>query len=116
MKRLIILLSLLIVIPGFVSSHVYILEQNPPPDAVLKAPPKKVRIVFVGSVEPVFSRIEVFDPNGKKVSKKSKCLEDDTIMEVALQENLSPGKYTVKWICVSLDGHKQTGEYTFICK
>lgn len=61
----------------------------------------------------MFSKIEVFDQNGKKVSKETRCTQDDTVMEVALEKGLPPGTYTVKWKCMSLDGHKQTGEYTF---
>lgn len=104
----------LLLIPLPVFGHVYILECNPEQDAILDAPPEKITITFVGTVEPVFSKIEVFDSEGNKVSgKKTEFSEDDTVMEVTLKENLNPGKYTVKWTCMSLDGHKQTGEYSF---
>ena len=85
----------------------------PPENAVLFKSPEKVTITFLGSIEPVFSKIEVYDKNGKKVSQKTICREDDTIMEAELDRNLPAGEYRVKWKCMSLDGHKQTGEYTF---
>jgi methionine-rich copper-binding protein CopC len=107
---------LFILIPALAFSHVYLFECDPAQEAVLTAPPEKVRITFVGSLEPVFSKIEVFSPNKEKVSKKTKFFEDDTIMEVALQPNLEKGTYTVKWTCMSLDSHKQTGEYSFTIK
>jgi methionine-rich copper-binding protein CopC len=107
----------LLLIPLSVSGHVYLLECNPEQDAILDAPPEKITITFVGTLEPVFSKIEVFDSEGKKVSgKKTAFSEDDTVMEVALDADLDSGKYTVKWKCMSLDGHKQTGEYTFTIK
>jgi methionine-rich copper-binding protein CopC len=112
MKRLASLCALLF-IPVALFAHVYQLECNPPENAVLSQPPEKVTITFLGSVEPVFSKVEVFDMNGNKVSKKTICREDDTIMEAELDKNLPAGEYTVKWMCMSLDGHKQKGEYTF---
>ncbi len=114
MKHIIAFCLMMIFIPVLVSAHVYILEYNPEQDAILDAPPEKITITFVGTVEPLFSKIEVFDSEGNKVSKKkTEFKEDDTVMEVALKKELDSGEYTVKWVCMSLDGHKQKGEYTF---
>jgi methionine-rich copper-binding protein CopC len=114
MRKFIIFLSFFVLIPVIVDAHVYMMETNPEPNAILRESPKMVTITFLGSIEPAFSKIEVFDKSGKKVSKKkTKCREDDTIMEVELEEELAPGEYTVKWLCMSLDGHKQKGFYTF---
>ena len=112
MKRLAALFAILL-IPVTLFAHVYQLESYPPENAVLSESPEKVSITFLGSIEPVFSKIEVYDKNGKKVSKKIKCREDDTTMETELDRNLPAGEYRVKWKCMSLDGHKQKGEYTF---
>ncbi len=116
MKRLRIFTLFFILVPAIVYAHVYLRECSPAIDEVLTSSPKKVIITFVGSVEPAFSRIEVFNEEGKKLSKKTKFLEDDTVMEVELSEVLKSGTYTVKWLCVSLDGHKQTGSYKFTIK
>jgi methionine-rich copper-binding protein CopC len=118
MKKLIILVAfLLIMSPSFVFSHVYVLECYPEIDSTVEASPKKVRITFLGNFEPAFSRIEVFDHKGNKVSKKkTKHLEDNTIMEVDIIEKLDPGAYRVKWISLGLDGHKQSEEYSFTIK
>jgi methionine-rich copper-binding protein CopC len=97
-------------------AHIYTLEYSPEPDSTLNEPPKKVMITLVGSVEPAFSRIEVFSSDGEKVSGKTSFKEDDTIMETELKENLPPGKYTVKWKCMSLDGHLQKKEFVFFIK
>jgi copper transport protein len=112
MKRLASLCAMLL-IPVALFAHVYQLECYPPENAVLSESPKKVTITFLGSVEPAFSKTEVFDMNGKKISKKTTFREDDTIMETELGKNLPDGEYKVKWRCMSLDGHKQKGEYTF---
>ncbi len=112
MKRL-TFIALILIIPVFVYAHIYIIETAPSEGELLKKAPEKVRITFVGSVEPVFSKIEVFDRNGKKISGKTRYLEDNTVIEVDLKGDIPPGIYTVKWKCMSLDGHKQAGEYTF---
>ncbi len=116
MKPLVIFIALLIMFPAAVSAHVHMRECSPKQGAVVTAPPGRVRITFSNSVEPVFSRVTVLDSSGKTVSGKTQFLEDNTVMETELLKNLAPGRYTVKWKCVSLDGHKQTGSYTFIIK
>jgi methionine-rich copper-binding protein CopC len=117
MKKLLVFSALfLVLIPSLVLAHVYLLECDPPQDAELSTPPEKIRLTFVGSIEPAFSKVEVFNQSNEKVSKKTAFYEDDTVMEVELHPNLGAGTYTVKWKCMSLDSHKQTGEYTFLIK
>ncbi|RMG74068.1 MAG: hypothetical protein D6710_02150 [Nitrospirae bacterium] len=99
-----------------VSAHVYMLQCSPEPGSTVEKSPDRISITFVGSVEPAFSKIEVFNEKGEKVSGKTLFKEDDTIMEVELKKNLPPGKYTVKWKCMSLDGHMQKKEFIFFIK
>lgn len=117
MKNLIPALLIILLIPFFASAHVRVLSVEPADKAVLETAPLKVRITFLGSIEPPFSKIEVLDKDGKKVSKEDmSCLENDTVMEVGMQEKLPSGVYTVKWSCMSMDGHKQKGQFTFTIK
>ncbi len=97
-------------------AHIYVLESSPAPDSTVDEPPKNVTITLVGSVEPAFSKIDVFNSDGEKVSGKTTFKEDDTVMETELKENLPPGKYTVKWKFMSLDGHLQKKEFVFYIK
>ena len=112
MKRLGILIVFL-AIPALASAHVYIRSVEPQEDATLTDAPKIVKMMFIGSLEPAFSKIEVFDPEGKKISKKPAFSEYNSIMEVELDEGLGSGTYTVKWKCMSLDGHSQKGSFSF---
>jgi methionine-rich copper-binding protein CopC len=116
MKPLVVFLALLIMFPTTVSAHVHMRECSPKQGSVVTAPPGRVTITFSNSVEPVFSKVTVIDSSGTTVSGKTQFLEGNTVMETELLKNLAPGKYTVKWKCVSLDGHKQTGSYTFTIK
>jgi copper transport protein len=115
MRRLSIFLMPLLV-PAVLYAHVYLRGTDPQDGAVLDSCPGKVTMTFIGSVEPAFSRLEVFDPEGKKVSKEPTFRESDSVMEVELIEGLKPGKYTAEWLCMSLDGHKQKGSFTFAIK
>jgi methionine-rich copper-binding protein CopC len=116
MKSHVVIISLLIMFPTAVSAHVHIRQCSPRQGAVVTVPPGRVRITFSNPVEAVFSRVTVIDSSGTTVSGKTQFLKDNTVMETELLKNLAQGKYTVKWKCVSLDGHKQTGSYTFIIK
>ncbi|MEW6109700.1 MAG: copper resistance protein CopC [Nitrospirota bacterium] len=116
MRKLAVSVLFLLIVPAFAYSHVHMLECDPAQDAIVSKSPEKIRIAFAGSVESAFSRIEVFDGSGEKVSKKTEFYENDTVMEAVIADKLKSGKFTVKWICMSLDGHKQSGSYTFTVK
>jgi len=116
MRRTLCIIIFLLAIPSIVFAHVYLLECSPEQNAVLDKAPEKVTIAFVGSVETAFSKIEVFNADGTKVSKKTSYSDSDTVIESALDDGIGPGEYTVKWKCMSLDGHMQTGEYKFTIK
>ena len=116
MKRLILSSLLLIALPAIAYSHTSLLSSDPPRNAVLQSPPQKVTVNFLGAAEPAFSKLEVFDSKGNKVSKKAKFLEENTVMEVELSEGLKSGEFSVKWICIGLDGHKTQGSYKFTVK
>jgi methionine-rich copper-binding protein CopC len=116
MKPFLAFVALLITFPAAVSAHVHLHECSPKQGAVVTAPPGKVSITFSNSVEPLFSRLSVVDSSGKTVSGKTQFLKDNSVMETELVKNLAPGRYTVKWKCVSLDGHKESGSYTFTIK
>jgi methionine-rich copper-binding protein CopC len=113
MKPLVVVIALFIMFPAAVSAHVHLRAASPKQGSVVATSPGSARITFSNSVEPVFSRVTVIDSSGKTVSGKTEFLKDNTVMETALPKDLAPGKYTVKWKCVSPDGHKQTGSYTF---
>jgi methionine-rich copper-binding protein CopC len=112
MKRFAVLAALLLV-PSLVYAHVYLRSTDPADGAVLDKAPQKVSVTFVGSVETAFSKVEVFAPDGEKVSDKTRFFDSDSIMEVGLKEGLPAGEYTVRWHCVSLDGHSQKGLFKF---
>ncbi len=117
MRKLVYILAIMFFfVPVLSSAHVYLLQCVPAQDEEINTPPDTVVLTFVGSVETAFSEVEVFGPDGEKVSGETRFLENDTVMEVDMPNDLSSGVYTVKWTCMSLDGHRQKGEYKFTLK
>jgi methionine-rich copper-binding protein CopC len=118
MKRNIFIVMLLLFIPSVVFPHAYLMTTEPPEDAILTESPEKVTMNFLGTLEHVFSKIEVLDKDGNKVSGKIEFTntDDGTSMHVGFQNKLKNGEYIVKWICMGIDGHKQKGSFKFTLK
>ncbi len=118
MKKILFICSLLLLLPNMAFAHAYLIESSPEEAAELAEPPSRVTLQFLGFLEPVFSKIEVFDNAERKVSEKTQFSdnEDGTRMEAPLKKGLPSGMYTVKWKCISKDGHNQSETYTFTIK
>lgn len=78
---------------------------------------KQVSIEFDDALEPAFSSLQVADAKGQSVTggKSSVDANDKKQMSVAL-DALQPGRYTVTWVAVAVDGHRTKGRYTFTVK
>jgi copper resistance protein C len=84
-------------------------------NSTVSAPPS-VTIHFSGALEPKFSSITVTDAAGHTVNKEaSKVGADTKVMTVDLPL-LAPGVYTVHWVGVSTDTHREQGDYKFTVK
>jgi copper transport protein len=118
MKKLPLTIILLLIIPSLAYSHGFLKEMTPGKDSVLGEAPEKVTLEFNGLLEHAFSGIEVYDRQGNRVSKDTQLtdMKHSTIMEADLISGLSDGEYTVKWKCMSKDGHGQMGGYKFSIK
>lgn len=117
MKKTILIIALLLLIPQMAYSHAYLIDSNPQEAATLTEPPQKVTLVFLGFLEHVFSKVEVYDNEGSKVSGPPELRDEEDGTEItAGLEGLHRGQYTVKWSVLSKDGHKQDGSYTFTIK
>ena len=114
MKKIFLPLILLLLIPALAFSHAGILNSTPPKNGIVTAPLEKITIKLGASVEPAFSKAEVFDPDDNKVSAKTTFLKDNRVMESELKKNLAPGVYTVKLKFLSMDGHTVKGKYSFM--
>lgn len=108
------LITLLLLFPGDGLAHAFPDHSEPRVGASLKSSPPMVKIFYDGAIEPLFSTIEVFDSNNKKVDKGDTQGDpnDKTVLEVSIPP-LPPGKYEVSWSVVSIDTHRTEGRFKF---
>jgi methionine-rich copper-binding protein CopC len=78
------------------------------------AAPAEVKIWFTEELEAAFSKIQVYDVDGKEVDKKNSHVDaaNKALMSVSLP-HLPAGTYKVVWNAVALDTHHTNGTFPF---
>jgi methionine-rich copper-binding protein CopC len=106
--------ALMLATAGPVWAHAFPDHSDPRVGSEVKPSPAQVKIWFDGGIEPLFSSLEVFDANHKKVDKGDSRVDpkDNTVLEVSLP-SLPPGTYTVSWSVIALDTHHTEGTFKF---
>jgi methionine-rich copper-binding protein CopC len=119
MKKTILPLTFaaMVAVHGAAAAHAKLKSATPASDAQVSPALTEVVLRFNEKLEATFSRIEVFDKDGKSVSAGKAMLDaaDPSVMKVAVPA-LVPGKYTVRFAAVGGDGHRRTGAYSFTVK
>jgi len=98
-------------------AHAQLTKSEPTRRAVLSKPPDQVRLWFNERLEPAFSTLSVLDASGQPVTQDLPRVpaEDPKRLELLLPA-LMPGKYTVTYKVLSVDGHTVKASYTFTVK
>lgn len=99
-------------------AHAHLQSQSPASDTEISPAPQAITLHFSEGVEPNFSGIQVTGPEKLtvKVGKAQRDAKDEKQLIIPVEENLQPGRYTVEWHVVSVDGHKTQGNYQFTVK
>jgi copper resistance protein C len=94
-------------------AHTHPISMTPAANSTV-APPDSVTINFSGDLEPKFSSITVTNASGKVVSVAKSVVSstDAKVMTLALPK-LPAGVYTVNWVAVSVDSHREKDSYKF---
>jgi len=111
---LIALILLLVLAPSVASAHAYLVKSVPAGRATLFSSPGKIQLWFNERLEAKYSSASVHDPDGKRVdADNAQVLADDPKqLSVALKQ-LPPGRYTVKFRVLSVDGHVVEQSFPF---
>jgi methionine-rich copper-binding protein CopC len=111
------LVALLGTLPEGSWGHAFPDHSEPKVGSTVSGSLASVRIWFDGALEPTFSTIIVHDHSGKRVDKgDSKVNSSDAkLLEVSLSP-LTAGTYHVMWNVVSRDGHRTSGDFSFVIK
>jgi methionine-rich copper-binding protein CopC len=97
---------------GLAWAHAYPTVAIPADGAVLREPPREVRIQFTEGIEIEFSRITVKSSNGDKIAQGylRKLAEDTLVLDL---KPLPAGTYTIEWQVLSVDTHVTEGVLRF---
>lgn len=114
--RLLGVAFLLLATISVTAAHASYVSSVPAADATLAAAPERVSITFSQLLDAAQSSITVVDATGATVSQGTAAVlaSDGHVLEIALQPNLPPGRYTVQWKNLSAeDGETEEGEFSF---
>ena len=101
--------------PAF--AHAMLVKAEPARRAQLTQAPTQVRLWFNEEVEKDYASLSVLDPAKSPVTDTLPRIspDDPKAIVLALPE-LAPGKYTVKFRVLSVDGHVVDSSYDFTVK
>jgi copper resistance protein C len=106
------LLTILYTLAGIslAQAHAFLDHASPRVGSTV-APPDHLELWMTEGLEPAFTKVQVFDAQGREVDKKDAKISGAT-MTVSLPK-LAPGTYLVKWKAVATDTHTTTGTFNF---
>lgn len=110
----IVLALFLTAIPATALGHAELVGSRPASDAVLEAPPHEVVVSFDAELDPDTSHLEVAGSDGIVVGEGGVDLDvaDRNVLRATVAIP-GAGEYRVSWTAGSIDGHVETGAFTF---
>jgi hypothetical protein len=98
-------------------AHSMLVKAEPPRRAVLAKAPTQVRLWFNEEIEGAYASLVVFDAGKSPVTEvKPQLAPDDPKSIVLPLPELTPGKYSVKFRVLSVDGHVVESSFEFTVK
>ena len=100
-----------------VLAHAMLVKAEPAKRASLTTAPSQVRLWFNEEIEPAFATLSVLDVNKKTVTEEKVVVDSGDPKSIILKlPEMQPGRYTVKFRVLSVDGHVVDSEYEFTIK
>lgn len=104
-------------LPLSAGAHALLVKAEPARRGALVQAPRQVKLWFNEEIEPAYTKLAVLDATGKPVTgEKFQVPADDRKLMVLALPVLAPGKYTVKFRVLSVDGHVVESSYDFVLK
>ncbi|MDH4236683.1 MAG: copper resistance protein CopC [Nitrospira sp.] len=98
-------------------AHALLVKAEPPRRAVLAKAPVQVRLWFNEEIEGDYASLAVLDAEQHPVTEaKPQLAQDDPKSIVLPLPELAPGKYSVKFRVLSVDGHVVDSFFDFTVK
>ena len=110
-----LVLALGLVLTTPVRAHAHLETALPAADAKI-AEVREIRLVFSEAIEPKLSSIKLETSEERTVTEPAAQVDpaDPKVLAVHLFEKLPPGIYKVRWAVVAADGHRMSGNYSFL--
>ena len=101
-------------VPGSVPAHSILVRSQPAQRAIVTRPPERVQMWFSERLEPAYASASVWNEAGKQVDAGDAKVDasDPALLSVSTP-NLGPGRYTVRYRVLSVDGHVLESSYGF---
>jgi copper resistance protein C len=103
--------------PAVALAHAILVKSVPAQRAALVEPPPRVELWFNERLEPAYSKASVTNEAGAQVDLRDVAVstEDPRRLSLSLPP-LEPGRYTVSFRVLSVDGHVVESRLTFTVK
>ncbi|MBX3302922.1 MAG: copper resistance protein CopC [Nitrospira sp.] len=98
-------------------AHSQLVKAEPPRRAVLTKSPTQVRLWFNEKIEGDYASLVVLDAEKQPITETNPTLVPDDPKSIVLPlPELAPGKYSVKFRVLSVDGHVVESTFDFTVK
>ena len=115
--RRLALLAAVLLGPAESLAHAVLVKSVPAQSAALVEPPSRVDLWFNERLEPAYSKASVTNEAGAQVDLRDVAVSADDPRRLAVSlPILSPGRYTVSFRVLSVDGHVVESKLSFTVK
>ena len=98
-------------------AHAALVKSDPPRRATLSAPPKQIQLWFNEKIEGAYASVTVRDSNKNSITENTpESVADDPKSVVLSLPPIEPGRYTVIYRVMSVDGHVIESSFDFSVK
>ncbi len=121
-KQLTFLITLVVLFAGLIYTnqayaHATLTKSEPPRRASLSVPPKQIQLWFNEEIEGSFASITLLDSDNNSVTETVPEIVPDDLKSIVLPlPEVAPGRYTVKYRILSVDGHVVESSFGFMVK
>jgi len=106
--------AMMALLPSSTFPHSLLVRAQPGQRSTVARPPERVQMWFSERLEPAYATASVWSAAGKQVDAGDATVDqnDPTLLSVSTP-GLAPGRYTVRFRVLSVDGHVVESSYTF---
>jgi len=105
---------LLLAAPAAAPAHSQLVRSEPGRNATVTRVPERVKLWFSERIEPAYAQLSVWSEAGKQVDAGDAAVApDDPALLSVSTPGLGPGRYTVRFRVLSVDGHVVESSFVF---